>query len=203
MSAAVLESVFQKAAAAAGPGDIVVLAGKAPSGADPDIFGLWIRRLQALGISVYLDADGDLLAEGVKACPALVKPNDQELSRLMGRELQDIPAVAEAAAELLRRGVGTVAVSLGGDGALFAAAGQMLRGRGLKVQVQSTVGAGDSMMAALAHGAQKGMSFRDTCALALAVSAAAVTTPGTQPADAETVQTLLEQVVLEELPADF
>ena len=203
VSAAVLESVFQKAAAAAGPGDIVVLAGKAPSGADPDIFGLWIRRLQALGISVYLDADGDLLAEGVKACPALVKPNDQELSRLMGRELQDIPAVAEAAAELLRRGVGTVAVSLGGDGALFAAAGQMLRGRGLKVQVQSTVGAGDSMMAALAHGAQKGMPFRDTCALALAVSAAAVTTPGTQPADAETVQTLLEQVVLEELPADF
>jgi fructose-1-phosphate kinase PfkB-like protein len=47
------------------------------------------------------------------------------------------------------------------------------------------------------------MPFRDTCALALAVSAAAVTTPGTQPADAETVRTLLKQVVLEELPFDF
>jgi 1-phosphofructokinase len=93
--------------------------------------------------------------------------------------------------------------SLGGDGALFVTAGQALRGHGLKVQVQSTVGAGDSMMAALAHGAQKGMPFRDTCALALAVSAAAVTTPGTQPADAETVRTLLKQVVLEELPFDF
>ena len=42
-----------------------------------------------------------------------------------------------------------------------------------------------------------GMSFRDTCALALAVSAAAVTTPGTQAPDMDMVQSLLQQVVIE------
>lgn len=200
VSVAVLESVFRKAAAAAKPGDIVVLAGKAPSGADPDLFGLWTNRLKALGIRVYLDADGDLLQEGVRACPALIKPNDQELSRLMGRELKDLSQITEAARQLVESGVGTTVVSLGGDGALFVTADRVLRGHGLKVQVQSTVGAGDSMMAALAHGASRGLPFRDTCALAMAVSAAAVTTPGTQPADPDTVHALLKQVVIEEIP---
>ena len=87
--------------------------------------------------------------------------------------------------------------------ALFVTRDAVLRGYGLKVDVQSTVGAGDSMLAALVCAKQRGMRFVDGCALAMALSAAAVTTPGTQPADAETVQTLLEQVVLEELPADF
>ena len=55
------------------------------------------------------------------------------------------------------------------------------------------------MMAAMAHGAACGMGFRDTCALAMAVSAAAVTTPGTQPAEMQLVNELLKQVRIEEV----
>ena len=108
-------------------------------------------------------------------------------------------SLEQAAGELARGGVGTVVVSLGGDGALFVTGDQALRGYGLRVPVQSTVGAGDSMMAAMAHGAARGMRFRDTCALAMAVSAAAVTTPGTQPAEMQLVNELLKQVRIEEV----
>lgn len=193
----VLEDVFNKAVEAAGPGGTVVLAGKAPAGTRDSLFGEWIARLHTMGIRTCLDADAALLTEGAKAAPALIKPNDAELARLMGRPMNTLEEMTAAAKELVAGGIGTVAVSLGGDGALFVTEGETLRGRGLKVNVQSTVGAGDSMMAALVHGMAGGMSFRDTCALALAVSAAAVTTPGTQAPDMDMVQSLLQQVVIE------
>ena len=199
VDAGVMEAVYRKVEAAAAPGDIVVLAGKAPDGAPDTVFARWIARLRRRQVLTYLDADGGLLTEGVKAGPALIKPNDAELSRLTGRTFNGVEEMARAAGELVRGGVGAAAVSLGGDGALFVAGDQALRGYGLAVPVQSTVGAGDAMMAALAYGAARGMRFRDTCALALAVSAAAVTTPGTQPAEMHLVRELLRQVRLEEI----
>lgn len=194
---AVLESVWQKAADAAKPGDIVVLAGKAPTGTRDTLFAEWITQFKTQRIQVYMDADAGLLIEGVKACPALIKPNDAELERLTGEHFENISQMAEAAKQLNAQGIETVIVSLGGDGALFARDGQVLRCQGLKVPVQSTVGAGDSMVAAMAHGAASGMTFRETCALAMAVSAASVMMPGTQSPEMGTVRQLLQQVKIE------
>ena len=195
----VIEAVYRKVEAAASPGDIVVMAGKAPSSAPDTVFADWITRLRSRSVQTYLDADAGLLIEGVKAKPTLIKPNDVELSRLTGREFHGVSEMVQAAGRLVQDGIGTVVVSLGSDGALFVTGDQALRGYGLRVPVQSTVGAGDSMMAAMAYGAAKGMGFRDTCALALAVSAAAVTTPGTQPAEKHVVDELLKQVQIEEI----
>lgn len=199
VSEAVLEEVFEKTAARLQPGDIVVLAGKAPQGTADTIFADWTRRLREKGAKVYMDADAALLIEGAAACPALIKPNDEELSRLMGRKVNGLEDIAAAALELVERGIETVVVSLGGDGALFVRKDQVLRGQGLKVPVLSTVGAGDSMMATLCHGVASGMDFADTCRLAMAVSAATVMCPGTQAADMNTVRELLPKVVLEEM----
>ena len=199
VGADVIEAVYRKVEAAAGPGDIVVLAGKAPAGTPDTVFADWITRLRAKQVRTYLDADAGLLLAGVKAKPSMIKPNDAELGRLTGKAYGSAEEMVRAARELVRDGVGTVVVSLGGDGALFVTGDQALRGHGLRVPVQSTVGAGDSMMAAMAHGAARGMGFRDTCALAMAVSAAAVTTPGTQPAEMQLVNELLKQVRIEEV----
>lgn len=199
VSAEALEAVFAKVRGAVKPGDIVVLAGKAPAGTGNDIFARWIAGLREMGVKAYLDADAGLLIAGAAARPALIKPNDVELGRLMNRQFADVDEMARAARQLVQDGIGAVVVSLGGDGALFVTGDQTLRGRGLRVAVQSTVGAGDSMMAAMAHGAASGMGFRDTCALAMAVSAAAVTTPGTQAPDMELVKELLAQVEIDEL----
>ena len=107
--------------------------------------------------------------------------------------------MVSAARGLVADGIGTVVISLGAEGALFVTADAALCGEGLNVGVQSTVGAGDSMLAAFACGAERKMPFRDTCALAMAFSAAAVTTPGTQPAEMDVVNALLRQVVLTSL----
>ena len=92
-----------------------------------------------------LDADGAPLAEGLKAAPYLVKPNDAELSRLLGRELTALDELAGAARTLLDGGVQRAVISLGARGALYAAPGEMLYAEGLKVPVGSTVGAANVM----------------------------------------------------------
>ena len=194
-----LEEVFDRAAAHLHKDDIVVLAGKAPQGTADTIFADWTKRFRELGVKVYMDADAALLIAGAAAKPALIKPNDEELSRLMGRKFAGIDEMAAAARELVAGGIETVVVSLGGDGALFVRKDQTLRGKGLKVPVLSTVGAGDSMMATLCHGVETGMSFIDTCRLAMAVSAATVMCSGTQAASMDTVRELLPKVEIETL----
>ena len=67
-------------------GDIVVLAGSLPKGASQDTYRVWTSACKKAGARVFLDADGALLAEGLKAAPYLIKPNDDELSRLAGKK---------------------------------------------------------------------------------------------------------------------
>ena len=195
----VLARVLAQVEALTSPGDLVVLAGKAPPSAPEDLFARWCRQLKAKGVQVYLDADGALLREGVRACPTLIKPNDEELGRLVGHALDTPEALACAARELVAQGIPEVVVSMGGDGALFVTKDQVLRGHGLKVPVLSTVGAGDSMMAAMCLGAAQGLPWLERCRLAMAVSAATVSCPGTQPASREQVEALLPRVQLEEM----
>lgn len=197
VSAEVLDQVLDKALARLTRGDIAVLAGKAPQGAPDTLFAEWTLRLREKGVKVYLDADGELLIRGAEALPAMIKPNDEELSRLMGRSFSGAQEMAQAALALVRRGMETVVVSMGGDGALFARGNTVLRGYGLQVPVQSTVGAGDSMMAAMCYGEATGLCFEETCRLAMAVSAAAVMQSGTQSASMDDVRALLDQVRLE------
>ena len=57
----------------------VALAGSLPKGAPKDTYYTWVESCKKAGAKVFLDADGELLAEGLKAAPYLVKPNNDEV----------------------------------------------------------------------------------------------------------------------------
>ena len=78
-------------------GDIVVLSGSLPKGAPKDTYYTWVKACREAGARVILDADGELLAEGLKASPYLVKPNNHELSGLLGRNLKTPRELEQAA----------------------------------------------------------------------------------------------------------
>ena len=99
----------------------------------------------------------------------------------------------------MERGVSRVVVSIGGAGALFAESGRTLLARSPKVSVGSTVGAGDSVVAALAFAEERDMPLEETARLAMATGAANVMQSGTQAAERELVDSLLDRVSLEEL----
>lgn len=189
-----LDALLHELLAELRPGDIVVLAGSLPKGAPQDTYRSWTAACKKAGARIFLDADGALLAEGIKAAPYLIKPNDDELSRLAGKKLETLEELTAEGRRLLERGIERVVISLGGRGALYLRKGSTIYAEGLKVPVGSTVGAGDSVVAALAYAEAQGLSEEEAVRLSTAAGAANVMCSGTQAAEREAVEALLPKV---------
>ena len=180
-------------------GDIAVLSGSLPRGASTDTYARWTHAMRSAGLKVYLDADGAALSAGLEQNPYFTKPNDHELSAMLGRELVDVDAIATAASEIVAGGIDTVCVSMGGNGAVYATTNEVWYAGPVKVKVGSTVGAGDSVVAAFAFADAQGLSTEDTLRLAMATGAANVMESGTQAADRSVVDSLIKKVQLTRL----
>lgn len=195
-----LDALLEKLAAKAGPGVLFVLSGSLPQGAGPGTYRRFTAALREKGATLLVDADGPALKQALEVPPQLVKPNRFELLEYFGRP-QNTP-LAECVAlcrRLLRRGVELVALSLGGEGAVFVSGEGALAAEALPVELRSPVGAGDSMVAALVCARQRGLPFEELCRLCMAASGAAVATEGTNPPAKAVVDALLPQVMLREI----
>ena len=196
VSEEILEKLLEELLVKVTKEDIVVISGSMPKGSPKDTYYTWTKAFREKGAKVILDADGDLLKAGLKASPYLIKPNNHELGALTGRALETPEEIAETAAELMKEyGIGKVVVSMGGDGAVYVTKDKTIYAVGLKVPVGSTVGAGDSVVAALAVSEEEGKTLEETVRLSMAVGAANVMCSGTQAAEYEVVETLLPKVV--------
>jgi 1-phosphofructokinase family hexose kinase len=167
------------AVAGAPPAGWIVGCGSLPPGAPTDFYA----RLATLGSAdrrVAVDSSGAALLRAVGGGVALVKPNASELAGIAGHALATLGEAADAACELVGRGVGATLVSLGRDGALYVdTAGAVSHAEAVIDDAVNAVGAGDALLAGfLAAGA-------DTAALpeAIAWSVAAVRSPGTRMRD--------------------
>ena len=194
-----MEQLRDAIAAKMNPGDVVILAGSLPKGADIATYCDWAAYFKSKGAMVFLDADGESLRLGLEAAPYMVKPNNEELARLLGRPLETQEELIDAGKELLRKGIKDVVISMGGDGALFITEERVIKANPLRVPVRSTVGAGDSMVAALAYGFDQKLPREQTIKLSIAISAASVMCDGTQAPDVETIKELYQKVTIEEV----
>ncbi|NER07972.1 MAG: 1-phosphofructokinase, partial [Okeania sp. SIO3C4] len=97
-----------------------------------------------------------------------------ELSDLLKRPLPRVDDVVEAAQELIHSGIKNVAVSMGADGAILCLYGEIIHAKPLSVDVKTTVGAGDAMVAGLTHAITNGQSVEQAARMATAVAAAAL-----------------------------
>lgn len=195
----VLEQALVDVISKTSAGDIVVLSGSLPRGASVDTYGHWTSTLRNAGLKVYLDADGAALSAGLEQKPHFTKPNDHELSAMLNRELTNVDEIAAAASEIVAGGIDTVCVSMGGNGAVYATADEVWYASPVKVKVGSTVGAGDSVVAAFAFADAQGLSTEDALRLAMATGAANVMESGTQAAEQSVVDSLIKKVQLTRL----
>jgi len=188
--------------AGAGSDDVFVFSGSVCPGVDAGIYAEWIARARAAGASSVLDADGEALRLGAAAGPTIVKPNLDELERLVGTKLSaggivDAPAVVTAARGLIALGASMVVVSLGADGALFIDRARAIRAHGVPIRALCTVGAGDSVVAALCLGLQRGDSLERLVRPAVAAGTAAAATAGSQAFDPASLPAYEAQVTYE------
>ena len=197
VSEEILNGVLQDLLTKVKTGDLVVISGSLPKGSPKDTYYTWVKACKDAGAKVILDADGDLLAAGIKASPYLIKPNNHELSGLLGRTLHTPRELEAAARELMEQyGIGKIVVSMGGDGALYVTEEETVYAEGLKVVVGSTVGAGDSVVASLAVAEESGMGLEEMVRLSTATGAANVMCSGTQAAEYHVIEELIPKVVI-------
>ncbi|QAT41304.1 1-phosphofructokinase [Clostridium sp. JN-9] len=176
---------------------VVVFSGSIPKNVSRNIYMDWIKEAKKNGAKTILDADGELFKQGIKAGPYLIKPNIHELEEFFSQNISTKEEAVRLSRELFKYGIKIIVISLGAHGALFIKKDAAVSVSGIKVQVQSTVGAGDSMVAALAVAIDKNYDFEKSIKLSVACGTANVTTSGTQAADLETVLSFEKQVKYE------
>ena len=199
IDAQLLENLKKKLGKSVGKGDIVVLSGSLPAGVDKGLYGEWIRYFRSHEASVLLDVDGEPLRRAIDALPYMIKPNDEELAAFVGKETLTRKEMIAEGKRLHEMGIPEVVISLGGDGALFISEDGCFHAEALKVPVKSTVGAGDSIVAAMVYGKKMKLGREEKIRLCIAMGAASVMQSGTQPPEAELVWELAKQVSVTKL----
>lgn len=198
-----IDAVVDAVAAEAGPDTLVVLAGSVPPGCRLDIYARIVERLGDSGASVLLDTSGAPLREALAAArlPRIVKPNRHELSEWMSAPVESLADVHRVAADLHRRGVALVAVSLGEEGAFFLSDEGALTARLAAGDVASTVGAGDAMVAGIAAAIAQAGDLERIARLSTAFAVGKLGRAGPHLPDRETVEALADSVVIETVPS--
>ncbi len=158
--------------------DYFVLAGSLPIGVTPDLCASWISRLHQLGKKVLFDSSKAALSAGIEANPWLIKPNDEELSDFIGQYLETPEQCQKAAQTLSDKGIENIVVSMGANGVMWLNQGEWLRAQPPKMNIVSTVGAGDTLVAGLCWGHMQAMPKSDLLRFATALSALAVSQVG-------------------------
>ena len=150
---------------------ILVLSGSVPPGVDKDIYAVMTSMANKAGVKVILDASGELLAEGIKAKPYLIKPNKEEFIKtfIKGMDGTKIPCINERqepediiemmADQIVKQGVSYVCLSMGEAGAIMwngqkndnGETGAVVKEKrpAINVPIRSLQGAGDAMVAGL------------------------------------------------------
>jgi len=178
---------------------LVVFTGSVPPGVPKNVYQSLINRVQKIGATAVLDADGDLFKLGIKAGPKIIKPNIHELENYVGHPLESENQIIEVVKSFFEFGTEIAVVSLGAEGALFISQNKIIKAQGLKVDVKGTVGAGDAMLGAICYGYHKDLPFEEIVKLSIGASAAKVCMEGTKPPSLNKVYDLSKQVQFEEL----
>jgi tagatose 6-phosphate kinase len=171
----------------------LVVSGSLPPGADDDACARLVRLAGAHRVTVLVDAAGAALVQAAAAGADIVKPNASELLGATGRS-----DVADAAAELRRRGATAVVASSGAAGmAAFTPEGSWRAAPPARL-VGNPTGAGDAAAAALVAGAVAGRPWPDRLRDAAALAAAAVLQPTAGSVDLDDYRRLVPLILVED-----
>ena len=193
--------VFTLLRATARPGGFSVISGSQPPGVPIDFPAQLAASMPET--RVVLDTSGTSLVEAVRhPIPHLevLRMDGPEAEELAGRPLPTLADTAEFAQSLVHKGVAKIViVARGAEGNVLADAEQRLFAKAAKVKVKSTVGAGDSFVAAFVLGLARGQSHAEALAMGSAAASAAVTTDATQLCRPEDVMRLLRECTVSEV----
>jgi 6-phosphofructokinase 2 len=173
----------------------IVASGSLPPGITGQFFSDLAKLAKKLKARFVIDTSGEPLQMAAKEGVFLLKPNLGELSALVGRENLELNEVDDAALEIVRKGSCEVmVVSLGPSGALLVTKDGCEHIPSPTVKKQSTVGAGDSMVAGMVWMLSQGKSLKEMARFGVACGTAATMNAGTQLFKKEDVNRLYDWI---------
>lgn len=167
--------VFRVAGQLSSQVGLMVLSGSLPRGLPDTTYAVLIRLAHQFEVKTLLDCDGPALAAAIPAHPFLVKPNEHELAQWWGKPLRSEAELVRAARALSDQTRGWVLVSRGGKRSLLlnCAAAFQCFAQPPRAKPRNTVGAGDALLAAVAHQITRGAPPREWLRRGLATGTAA------------------------------
>lgn len=188
-------ALWAAALARVAAGGLVVASGSLPAGVDDEFYARLSREVRLRDGRMIVDASGDALRAAAAEGVYLLKPNLKELASLVGSAGLEDPDIRRAARRLVEEGAADlVVVSLGSGGAVAYSDETALRIASPTVEVDSRIGAGDSMVAGICYGLNQGMAISEALRWGVAAGTAAVMTPGTELCRADDVRRILPEV---------
>ena len=157
---------------------VVVMSGSLPAGVSPEFYFEVLNAIPS-NVKKIVDTERENMLCAIKSNVFMAKPNLRELESFTNQRVHTKKEMIEAARKYLDLGVENVLISLGADGAILTNGSESYYCKSASVAVNSTVGAGDCMVAATCVELKKGSSLQEILRCSVAAGTAAITTSGT------------------------
>ena len=159
--------------------DIAVISGSLPKGVDKSFYGKLVSVIPN-NVKVIIDAEKANTLSAINSREIfMVKPNLVELESFCETTFRTKKDIVKGCQKYIDLGVKNVLVSMGTDGAILTNGVENYYCKSASVAVNSTVGAGDSMVAAACVGFTRNLNMKEVLKSSVAAGTAAVTTSGT------------------------
>lgn len=179
---------------------ILSLSGSVPQGIEPTVYrDLMIEIRKECDVKIAVDAEEELLAYALQAKPDLIKPNIYEIENTFGTVIKTQQDAMNAIDRLIEGGIGCVCLSMGGEGAIIANKNEKWFAHPLKVKVKGTTAAGDSMLAGVCAGIERGYTIQEQLRLGAAAATATVMHPANELGTKAEIDDLLKKVKIERI----
>lgn len=175
----------------------LVLTGSLPQGISTDIYRSLseIAKRENPGIKIILDAQGEVLLKGLEANPYMIKPNLYELEASFGEKIETVDDVIALSKKIIADyGVSVVMASMGAKGAVIVSKDEVHYREAVKVDVKSTQGAGDSMVAGACLALSRGLTLDKVLEYAVCCAGGAISGVGTSFCSLDRLSELLAQI---------
>lgn len=178
---------------------VVAASGSMPKGLPGDFYGQLISLAHRAGKPFLLDTSGEALIQGIKAQPYFVKPNNDEIKVLVGAELRSDEDIVHVLQKFMEDGIKLPVISLGAQGSMAGYNQHVYKITVPKIQCKNPVGSGDSFVAGIAVGIERGMAIEDVLSLGAACGTANAMEDESGFVRKEVVEELFPQIKIQQI----
>lgn len=178
---------------------VVAASGSMPKGLSGDFYSQLISLAHKAGKPFLLDTSGEALIQGINAQPYFVKPNNDEIKVLVGAELRSDDDIVHVLRKFMEDGIKLPVISLGAQGSMAGYNQHVYKITVPKIQCKNPVGSGDSFVAGIAVGIERGMAIEDVLSLGAACGTANAMEDESGFVRKEVVEELFPQIKIQQI----